>query len=137
MAGGASDELWLELLRDDSAVVYLNGTEVLRVNLPTGALDPSIPASGTGDENDVDWFLIDETLLVPYSLNTIAVEIHNASTTSSDISFDLGLSGFSPIPIFSVPEPGTGLLVGLGLVLLGMNQPMRWNRDHLVSRAKE
>ena len=34
MAGDAADELWLELLRDDSAVVYLNGVEVLRDNLP-------------------------------------------------------------------------------------------------------
>ena len=34
-----SGELTLALLRDDGAVAYLNGVEVLRTNLPSGALD--------------------------------------------------------------------------------------------------
>lgn len=113
-----ADELWVELLRDDSAVVYLNGVEVIRDNLPASLLDPSIPASSTGDENDIDWFRIDESLLLVGQLNILAVEIHNASLTSSDISFDLGLVAFNPIPLNAIPEPGTGVLVALGLTVL-------------------
>lgn len=130
MALGAADELWIELLRDDSAVVYLNGIEVLRDNLPAGTIDPSVVASMTGDENDIDWFQIDQSALLPGQLNVLSVEIHNASLTSSDVSFDLALSAFNPIPISAIPEPDSRLLVCIGLVILGAT---RQNRDHAQS----
>ncbi len=120
LAGDTPDELWLELLRDDSAVVYLNGIEVLRDNLPAGIIDPTTTASGTGPENNLGTFGINTAALLPNQLNVLAVEIHNASRWSSDISFDLGLSGSSPLALAAVPEPGTGALLGLGLLLLAL-----------------
>jgi hypothetical protein len=55
----------------------------------------------------------------------LAVEIHNVSTSSSDISFGLGLSGFSPFSLTAVPEPSSALLLGYGLLLLGASRTRR------------
>ncbi|MFA9389687.1 MAG: lamin tail domain-containing protein [Prolixibacteraceae bacterium] len=86
--------LSLQLKCDDGAVVYLNGTEILRYNMPTGTISSSTEAiDGIGGS--------DESLFHSYSLgaenlitgtNLIAVEIHQNSSSSSDVSFDLVLS---------------------------------------------
>lgn len=86
--------LTLDLLRDDGAVVYLNGTEVARSNLPTGTityttLAPS--AIGGSGENQFVTFSISPSLLVS-GTNTLAVEMHQNAVTSSDISFDAWLT---------------------------------------------
>ena len=86
--------LKLELLRDDGAVVYLNGTEVARSNLPTGTIDYltlAPVAVGGADETTFFPFTLSPSLLVSGS-NIIAVEIHQQSGTSSDVSFDLRLT---------------------------------------------
>src|SRR4029078_1660169 len=46
--------LTLRILRDDGAVVYLNGTEVFRTNMPAGAINyvtPAATALGGADES--------------------------------------------------------------------------------------
>ena len=96
-AGPASlpDALSLSLLRDDGAVVYLNGTEVARSNLPSGALTDSTLASssvGPPDETTYWSFSVDPALLRT-DWNTLAVELHQASLDSSDLGFDLSLVG--------------------------------------------
>lgn len=87
--------LKLELLRDDGAVVYLNGTEVARSNLPTGAIDSSTPAlvaiSGADETTTFYPFTLSPVQLVP-GPNILAVEIHQSSGSSTDISFDLRLT---------------------------------------------
>jgi hypothetical protein len=58
--------------------------------------------------------------------NTIAVEIHNAGPTSSDVSFDLRPIGFEALTL--VPEASTAplLVCGLiGLVWMGRNSRRR------------
>jgi hypothetical protein len=91
-------ELSLGLVRDDGAVVYLNGVEVIRVNMPGGAIDYRSWASGAGvpvggaDESTLHTFTVNPTLL-RQGTNLLAVEIHQVSGTSSDISFDLELIG--------------------------------------------
>src|SRR6185503_7847470 len=85
--------LTLDLLRDDGAVVYLNGLEVHRNNMPAGAIGYQTPAfNGSAAETT---FL--RTILSPSDLvagtNVVAVEMHQDSPTSSDISFDLRLLG--------------------------------------------
>ena len=90
---GSIGGLTLNLVRDDGAVVYLNGTEVRRDNLPTGTIVSSttaISAIAGGDESTFFSSTVDPALLVNGD-NVIAVEIHQQSGTSSDVSFNLEL----------------------------------------------
>jgi len=88
----------LRLIRDDGAVVYLNGVEVVRSNMPDGEIDfltlANSGVSGT-DEYIFSEYTVDTSLLLT-GTNIIAVEIHQSSATSSDISFDLELNGILP-----------------------------------------
>jgi hypothetical protein len=97
---GAYQTLELQLLRDDGAVVYLNGEEVVRSNMPAGDITKSTLASA-GVAGD------DEKTFFPYSINpsrlragenVLAVEIHQVLPTSSDISFNLALTGETGAP---------------------------------------
>ena len=88
------ESLTLKLLRDDGAVVYVNGIEVLRTNLPPGSIAYHTLA------NSPIYFIEDNLVIRKISphffkagANVIAVEIHQTSQTSSDISFDLELVG--------------------------------------------
>ncbi len=91
--------LKLRLLRDDGAVVYLNGIEARRDNLPAGAISYTTLASKNIDYPAEDTFF--ETTLPVSTLvngtNTVAVEVHQARRNSSDLSFDLELIGVPPI----------------------------------------
>ncbi len=83
----------LALLRDDGAVVYLNGTEVMRSAMPAGVIAFNTLADSMAGGSDEDVFRpmsIDPGLLVD-GANVLAVEIHQESVTSPDISFDLEL----------------------------------------------
>ncbi|HEY3372174.1 MAG TPA: CotH kinase family protein [Prolixibacteraceae bacterium] len=83
----------LHLLRDDGARVYLNGVEVIRENMDRWSLGSSskalVSVDGT-DETYFDTFHINPALLLQGE-NIIAVEIHQASASSSDMSFDMDL----------------------------------------------
>jgi hypothetical protein len=89
------ESLTLRVLRDDGAVVYLNGTEVFRTNMPGGVIDyETLAASTIGGSDESSFFMtsVDPSLLNDGS-NVLAVEIHQGAVTSSDISFDLELRG--------------------------------------------
>ena len=85
---------------DDGAVVYLNGVEVLRVNMPSGIIDAGTVALG-GVE--IDNLSADTTLptgaLVSGS-NRISVEVHQQGLGSSDTVFgvelDAEIAGVNP-----------------------------------------
>jgi hypothetical protein len=85
----------LGLLRDDGAVVYLNGAEVLRSNMPAGPIGFATPATsqvaGSGETTFVHSVLPASSLVE--GTNVLAVEVHQVNPTSSDISFDLELRG--------------------------------------------
>jgi len=78
------DALRLQLLRDDGAVVYLNGTEILRSNFTAGLIEyntPPIQAVGPSREGKYVVQEIDLSLQAFASLmvtgdNVIAVEVH-------------------------------------------------------------
>jgi hypothetical protein len=81
----------LRVLRDDGAVVYLNGVEVFRSNMPGGTVGYRTLASSAIDDSTFHLASIDPANLVS-GANVVAVEIHQANATSSDISFNLELS---------------------------------------------
>jgi hypothetical protein len=86
--------LKLQLKCDDGAVVYLNGIEVQRFNLPSGSVGFETLASTSISGSDEDTYLsfsIGTDFLVS-GKNSIAVEVHQNSKSSSDASFDLELT---------------------------------------------
>ncbi len=75
---------------DDAVVVYVNGVEVNRANMPTGAIVYNTLAS-------IDNISLNQTFLISSSYftngdNVIAIEIHQAETNSTDCIFDMSLS---------------------------------------------
>ena len=86
------DSVGIELLRDDGAIVYINGQEVVRSNMPAGAVDENTTSADvTNNENDFRHFEIDKSVLQNGD-NIVAVEVHQTTRTSSDVSFDLELT---------------------------------------------
>ncbi len=86
--------LQLRLLRDDGAIVYLNGTEIFRSNIPTGPVAASTAAASVatgGGETSFYPIAVSSTLLVA-GANTLAVELHQSDAASIDASFDLSLT---------------------------------------------
>ncbi|GLX96114.1 PQQ-binding-like beta-propeller repeat protein [Herbidospora sp. NBRC 101105] len=89
----AFSQVTMSVIRDDGAVVYLNGNEIWRDNLPTGTVTAATRAlstvSGTAESQWTDVSLSPGQL--QQGQNTITVEIHQDRPDSSDISFDLRL----------------------------------------------
>lgn len=87
------DTLTLRLLRDDGGIVYINGQEVFRSNMPGGPVNYLTLASAAAPSAEETVYF--ETSINPAflvnGLNLIAVEIHQYHPASSDLSFDLEL----------------------------------------------
>ena len=87
--------LQLNLKRDDGVVIYINGIERARDNMPGGA-----PAYGTLASTDIavgaaeDYSVNLSTSFFTAGANTIAVEVHTARTRASDMSFDMEVIAF-------------------------------------------
>ena len=110
----AITNLNLKVLRDDGCVVYLNGAEVFHDNLPAGAVSytTTAPVAVAGaDESRFYTTNVNPNLLIN-GTNLLAVEVHQQSTTSSDVSFDLELTAvqFTAPPLLSL-RPSAGQLV--------------------------
>ena len=92
---GNFDFATLRVRRDDGIAIYINGTEVGRDNLPVGPIGyqtTSLTFLDGPEETEFIEFNIPGSLLVA-GLNTIAVEVHQSSGTSSDLRFDAQLTG--------------------------------------------
>ncbi|GLR19872.1 metallophosphoesterase [Portibacter lacus] len=84
----------LSLRYDDGAIVYLNGSEVWRVNMPSGDVNYNTTSASVSNDNTFVTTKIGNVLTE--GSNVIAVEVHQASTSSSDLSFDLQVVGKFP-----------------------------------------
>ena len=85
----------LHLLRDDGARLYVNGMEVIRDNLDrwwTGGYSPAIQNISGAEETIFHTYQINPALFHAGE-NVIAVEIHQSSPASSDLSFNMDLTG--------------------------------------------
>ncbi len=94
------------MVRDDGAVVYLNGQEVWRDNLPAGGLTATTPAinSISGASESVQITKTINPALMVEGVNVLAVEIHQSAADSSDISFNFELNAQRPA---TAPAPDT------------------------------
>ncbi len=97
--------LKMRLTGDDGAVVYINGTEVWRPNMPGGTITYATLAS-TGIEGATETRFFEFTIpaigLVSNGVNRIAVEIHQSSTLSTDMGFNFELQALVDPPL--VPQ---------------------------------
>ncbi len=82
------------LLADDGVIIYINGREVFRKNMPSGLVSSETFATtsvNNSDEITYFPFSIEASSLVEGE-NVIAVELHQVNANSSDLGFDLTLS---------------------------------------------
>ncbi len=117
-------QVQLRSLVDDGAVVYLNGTELTRINMPGGAINYSTLASAPiGNADFADPIVISANQLV-FGTNLLAVEVHQAATfdgypqavlNSSPIAYwRLGESSNAASDFASAPvAPQSGLQNGI------------------------
>ena len=84
----------LDLLRNDGIVVYVNGVERIRDNMPAGAVAYGTLASSNiapGAAEAVTYNL--SPAFFTAGINTIAVEVHLRAANSNDMSFDMQVLG--------------------------------------------
>lgn len=93
--------LVLNLVRDDGAIVYLNGRQILRNNMPDGPVTPetlAVSTVGGDDERLFRRFELPSSFLQT-GRNLLGVEVHQVNISSSDLSFNLELKGSTePVP---------------------------------------
>jgi len=88
---GAFRGLRIRLLRDDGAIVWINGREAFRSNMAEGEIGFGDNASEGVYNEDEEVFVSTDApadLLEP-GRNVVAVEVHQVDPVSSDLSFDL------------------------------------------------
>ncbi len=120
----------LRLRRVEGAVVYLNGQEVFRSNMPTGRVSYVTLAAAALSPAEASAFI--ETTISPNALvsgiNRIAVEVHKYNGTGAVLSFDLSLTAGDTI----TPPPARTVAVVRG-PYLQMGTPhsliVRWRTD--------
>jgi len=83
------DTVQFRTLIDDGAVIYVNGNEMPRINMPAGGINFQTPANpGVTDAALSGWTTIPGAFL-SVGINTLAVEVHQNQAGSSDIVFGL------------------------------------------------
>jgi len=107
-----SDTLELQLMADDGAAVYINGTEVVRRNLPIGAPVYKTKATAKSDEpfERIYWLYYLPKTVLKADTNIITVEIHQYDSLSNDLLFDLALNNRK----YKVNPPALGCAGGAG-----------------------
>ena len=97
--------------RDDGVVVYLNGAEVFRNNMPSGPVTSTTPASSTAGDDGLSTYGV---YLNPSSLvegtNVLAAEVHQDGPQGTDSWFRLQLFGMPTIvrnqpPLVALTNP--------------------------------
>ncbi len=85
-------DVQLNLMIDDGAIVYLNGTEIARVRVADGITYADYSGAGFGPDNPSAFEAIDYTSM-PFRAgdNVLAVEVHQHDAGSSDLAFDAEL----------------------------------------------
>lgn len=141
---------------DDAFVAYLNGTEVSRDNLGTPGTEVAFdqPATNSAHEAKIfsggkpDIFFIEEikNLLVE-GVNVLAIAVHNASATSTDLTaipfLTLGYSSFDASPytnsVLQLPEFSihTNFKLSSGGEYLGLYDPAGKVIDSLTFDAQQ
>jgi hypothetical protein len=76
----------LSVIHDDGFVAFVNGIEIGRVNMPAGPASEATPASAAIEPGGPAEITVPASALRA-GTNILAVSVHNAGLTSSDLSF--------------------------------------------------
>lgn len=102
-------QLGFEGLIDDGAVIYINGSEVARMNMPTTA-NPIFSTLASGSTHIVEGVAQSNEGFIQYATASgldlpageeieIGVAVHNATATSSDMSFHMRIYATQATPL--------------------------------------
>ena len=107
-------QLRIQITRDDGALVWLNGHEAARTNLPQGdVLYPTAALTNVSPPDETRWYeYTTGTSMLQSGTNVLAVEVHQSNLNSSDLGLDLELGGVS----------GSGEATSGVLLLPGINR---------------
>ncbi len=112
-AAGRPFGLKMRIVRDDGVVVWLNGAEIFRDNLPAGPIGYGTLALSTiGPPLESEFVEVElSPSLLSSGTNVLAVEMHQGTLDSSDLSFDLELAATvaRPEPRLEAAVAGSGL----------------------------
>ena len=86
------EEFTIGVQRDDGAVIYVNGQQVVSDNMPNEVDFQTLASRRTTDE-DAFFEHVIGTDAFQNGTNTVAVELHQASPGDSDTSFDFSMKG--------------------------------------------
>lgn len=100
---------------DDGFVAYINGQEVARANMPAGQPSFNTLASDAREAGIEDLVNLDGFInLIGIGDNVLAIEIHNASLASSDLSFTprllVNMGATLPPTVSLAANPGSVVL---------------------------
>jgi hypothetical protein len=109
--------LQMHAVIDDGVVIYFNGQEATRIRMSTNAPTWSTFASGNGSNfrYDATIYTLPTTNVTFGGQNLMAVELHQSSLTSSDVSFASDV-------YIAVPA----LVMEVGIVRSGSNVTLSW-----------
>jgi lysophospholipase L1-like esterase len=109
------------------AVVWLNGQEVFRANMPSGPFTYTNLALTTRTSYTAHIYYPTNIPVAALSIgtNVLAVEVHQASVTNSSLGFDMELIGSGPL----VPNPS------LSISAVGTNVVLSWPATNGVGFA--
>lgn len=100
---GLFGQLLLRIKHDDGAIAYLNGREIYRGLMPKDPITPATLATedvqGAREKAFITVDVSNALALLQPGANLLAVEVHQSSPSSDDLSFDLELC--------ANPEEGT------------------------------
>jgi hypothetical protein len=94
-AEAESEQLWITFLADDGGILYVNGQEVFRYNMPAGPVTTRTLATQVGLE-EYHREAINVAGLLRSGINTLAFELHQPYLESTDRGFDLALTVSDP-----------------------------------------
>jgi uncharacterized repeat protein (TIGR01451 family) len=81
---------------DDGAIVYVNGVEVARMNMPAGSAPYATNPGSSREWNDADFVVNIPSASFLNGNNQIAVAVYNRSTGTNDLYYDMKLDGINP-----------------------------------------
>jgi hypothetical protein len=124
-ADALASSLTLNIRSVDGAVLYLNGTELARFNMPAGAVTytnlAASAVSGTGQYTYLSSNAVPTNMVL--GRNVLAAEVHRADVAGSDLAFDMEMLGV--VPQFPPTHDVDALaLSAAGDALIGDNMPI-------------